>query len=101
MGCEVYHSLKSLLKEKFGMAAGNVGDEGGFGAPQLKDENHTLGIVMEAIEKSGHAGKIKIGLDVAASEFCTNNEGVFTYDFGAKAKVPRVLDTNGCIDLFA
>ena len=69
VGIEVYHSLASLLKKKFGKSAANVGDEGGFGAPQLKDENHTLEIIMEAIQNSGHSGRIDIGLDVAASEF--------------------------------
>jgi len=49
LGCEVYSSLQSLLKKKFGKSAANVGDEGGFGAPQLEDENHTLEIIMEAI----------------------------------------------------
>lgn len=33
IGVEVYHSLSKLLKGKFGLSAGNVGDEGGFGAP--------------------------------------------------------------------
>ena len=69
IGIEVYHSLKGLITKKFGKSAANVGDEGGFGAPQLRDENHTLEIVMEAIENSGHLGRIQIGLDVAASEF--------------------------------
>ena len=99
IGCEVYHSLKSLLKKKFGMAAGNVGDEGGFGAPQLEDENHTLGIVMEAIEASGHAGKVQIGLDVAASEFYNKEDK--TYDFGAKAGKPRVMNAEQCVQLFS
>lgn len=69
LGVEVYHSLGKLLKKKFGISAGNVGDEGGFGAPQIRDENHTLEIIMEALENSGHMGRIDIGLDVAASEF--------------------------------
>jgi len=69
LGIEVYHSLATLLKKKFGKSAANVGDEGGFGAPQIEDENHCLEIIMEAIHNSGHEGKIKIGLDVAASEF--------------------------------
>ena len=49
LGIEVYHSLASLLKKKFGKSAANVGDEGGFGAPQIEDENHCLEIIMEAI----------------------------------------------------
>ena len=69
IGIEVYHSLATLLKKKFGKSASNVGDEGGFGAPQLRDENHTLEIIAEAIQNSGHEDRIDIGLDVAASEF--------------------------------
>ena len=33
VGVEVYHTLAKLLKKMFGISAGNVGDEGGFGAP--------------------------------------------------------------------
>jgi len=69
LGAETYHSLAKLVKQKYGKSAANVGDEGGFGAPQIKDENETLELIMEAIQKSGHSGKIEIGLDVAASEF--------------------------------
>jgi len=35
IGCEVYHTLKKLIKEKYGLASANVGDEGGFGCPQI------------------------------------------------------------------
>lgn len=35
MGCEVYHNLKAVLKEKFGIAEINVGDEGGFASQSL------------------------------------------------------------------
>jgi len=79
VGTEVYHSLAKLLKKMFGLSAGNVGDEGGFGAPQIRDENHTLEIIMEALENSGHLGKVDIGLDVAASEFFDAEKG--TYNF--------------------
>src|SRR3569833_1358211 len=69
MGAETYHSLQSVLKKRFGKSAPLVGDEGGFGAPQLKDEIETLEIITEAIKNAGHECKIDIGLDVAASEF--------------------------------
>jgi enolase len=75
LGSETYHALATLLKKKFGKSAANVGDEGGFGAPQLKDENETLEIISEAIRNSGHEGKISIGLDVAASEFFDSKTG--------------------------
>jgi len=82
MGSEVYHHLAKLLKKKFGQSAGNVGDEGGFGAPQIRDENHTLEIITEALHLSGHEGKVKIGLDVAASEFYDAKKK--TYNFSQK-----------------
>jgi enolase len=82
MGVEVYHSLGKLLKSKFGQSAGNVGDEGGFGAPQIKDEFHTLEIIAEALKNSGHEGKVDIGLDVAASEFY--DPVAKTYNFSQK-----------------
>lgn len=99
LGCEVYQSLQSLLKKKFGKSAANVGDEGGFGAPQLKDENHTLEIIMEAIQNSGHQGRIEIGLDVAASEFYDSKTN--TYNLSHKTGTnERVLSPDALLDLY-
>merc|ERR1711904_49843 len=53
---------------KYGQDACNVGDEGGFAIP-VQDNNEALDILMEAIEKAGHKEKVKLGTDVAASEF--------------------------------
>ena len=36
LGAEVYHNLKNVIKEKYGLDATNVGDEGGF-APNIQD----------------------------------------------------------------
>jgi len=100
MGVEVYHSLAKLLKQKFGLSAANVGDEGGFGAPQIRDENHTLEIIAEALHNSGHEGKIDIGLDVAASEFFNPKDK--TYNFSQKTgKNDRILTQDQTIDLYA
>jgi enolase len=67
-GSEVYHSLKSVLKEKGYTAL--VGDEGGF-APALKANVEAVEIILEAIAKAGFtAGEdLAIALDPAASEF--------------------------------
>ncbi|KAJ6818710.1 putative enolase 1, chloroplastic [Iris pallida] len=46
----------------------NVGDEGGF-APNIQDDREGLVLLIDAIDKAGYTGKIKIGTDVAASEF--------------------------------
>lgn len=80
IGAEVYHNLKSVIKKKYGQDACNVGDEGGF-APSVQDNNEALDVLMEAIEKSGHAGKVKIGTDVAASEFYSSETKKYDLDF--------------------
>jgi enolase len=70
-GAEVFHTLKKLLNER-DLSTG-VGDEGGY-APNLESNEAALGIILEAIEKSGYkVGKdIYLGLDVASSEFFKN-----------------------------
>lgn len=80
IGAEVYHALKSVIKAKYGGDAINVGDEGGF-APNITDNKEGLNLIMEAINKSGHAGKVQLGMDVAASEFLTKEGG---YDLNFK-----------------
>jgi len=78
VGCEVYHTLKGVIKKRYGQDACNVGDEGGF-APSVQDNNEALDVLMEAIQKSGHADRVKIGTDVAASEFY--KDGKYDLDF--------------------
>merc|ERR1712226_260632 len=80
MGSEVYHHLKAVIKKKYGQDACNVGDEGGF-APNIQNNEEGLELLVQAIEKAGYTGKIQIGVDVAASEFC--KEG-FKYDLDFK-----------------
>lgn len=99
LGAETYHTLAKLIKQKYGKSAANVGDEGGFGAPQIKDENETLELIMEAIQMSGHAGKIDIALDVAASEFFDAKTG--KYNLSQKTgKNDRILSPAELIDLY-
>lgn len=80
IGAEVYHNLKSVIKTKYGLDATNVGDEGGF-APNIGDNLEALNTLMEAIKKAGHDGKVKIGMDVAASEFYLEKEAKYDLDF--------------------
>jgi enolase len=67
-GAEVYHALKSVLKDK-GLSTG-LGDEGGF-APNLDSNRAALDLIAEAVEKSGQTlgTDIALAMDVAASEF--------------------------------
>ena len=55
-----------------------MGDEGGF-APNVSDADEALQLLTEAIKKAGYEGKIKIGLDVASSEFY--KDGKYDLDF--------------------
>lgn len=79
MGTEVYHNLKSVLKEK-GLPT-TVGDEGGF-APRLESNESALELIMEAIRKAGYEPEqeIKIALDVAASEFYNKESKTYFID---------------------
>ncbi|HKN64626.1 MAG TPA: phosphopyruvate hydratase [Gemmatimonadaceae bacterium] len=93
MGAEVFHSLKKVLgKRKLGTG---VGDEGGF-APDLRDDEEALNIIIEAIQAAGYApGKqIALALDVAASELYQDGSYVFKKS-GAGKK-----DAEGMIELY-
>ena len=61
MGCEVYQTLKKVIKDNYGHDAANVGDEGGF-APNIQDNKEGLELLTVAIEKAGYTGKISLGL---------------------------------------
>jgi len=71
VGAEVFHTLKSVLKEKGYFTS--VGDEGGF-APDLKSNKEGFDVIIEAIERAGYKPGIDVnlGIDVAASEFYNN-----------------------------
>ncbi|PRP89020.1 Alpha-enolase [Planoprotostelium fungivorum] len=77
-GSEVYHHLKSIIVAKYGQDAANVGDEGGF-APNIQSNKEGLNLLVQAIAKAGYTDKVKIGMDVAASEFY--KEGKYDLDF--------------------
>ena len=75
MGAEVFHALKSVLKERDYPTT--VGDEGGY-APRVREgNNEPLDCIGLAVKKAGYDfGKdIAIAMDIAASEFYdTKNE---------------------------
>lgn len=78
-GTEVFHHLKSVLKEK-GMST-NVGDEGGF-APSLGSNEEAIQVVIEAIEKAGFTPGVDmhIALDAASSEFYNAEKGIYHFE---------------------
>jgi len=97
MGAEVYHNLKDIIKEKYGLDATNVGDEGGF-APNIQKNKEGLELLKKAIEKAGYTGKVKIGMDVAASEFYKN--GKYDLDFKSSGKKKNIRTGNEMIKLY-
>lgn len=70
-GCEIYHSLKQILRSHSYSIA--VGDEGGF-APNLKNEEEAIELIVSAIKKAGYSTEeVKIALDIASSEWFAGN----------------------------
>jgi enolase len=92
---EIYWSLKAVLgKEGLSTA---IGDEGGF-APNLKNSDQTLSLLMRAIEKAGYkpGRDVAIALDPAASEFYNAEAG--RYELKGEGKE---FDSAGLVDYYA
>lgn len=78
MACEIYHTLKQILKDK-GLSTA-VGDEGGF-APNLPSSQAVLDIIMEAIQAAGYkpGEDVKIAIDAAASELYIETQDLYYF----------------------
>lgn len=81
MAVEVYGTLKTLLKDKYGLSAVNVGDEGGF-APPLKETREALDLLVDAIRRAGYGdgSEFYLGIDAAASQFYDSRDKVYQLD---------------------
>ena len=77
MCVEVFHTLKKVLKEN-GSPATGVGDEGGY-APNLKNDEEALKMIVKAIEKAGYKPyeDFKIAIDAATSEWYNHKTGYY------------------------
>jgi len=95
MGAEVYHSLKSVLKER-GLATG-LGDEGGF-APNLGSNREALDLILVAIEKAGYVpgDDVALALDVAATEFF--KDGMYQWEGGQKTPAEMIEFYEGLVN---
>ena len=90
IGTEVFHHLKAVLHER-GLAT-SVGDEGGF-APDLESTEQAIAAILEAAERAGHAQRIGIALDPAASEVFHDGNYVLPGE-------GRTLDPGAMIDFY-
>jgi enolase len=84
-GAEVFHALKSVLKDR-GLSTA-VGDEGGF-APQLRSAEDALESISTAVERAGYklGEQIFIALDPAASEFYDSKNDVYIFKKSDRSK---------------
>ena len=86
VGAEVFQSLKGLLHER-GLPTA-VGDEGGF-APDFAASEDAIRAVLEAAERAGHADRIAIALDPAATEIW--RDGAYRFE-GRAASADELID---------
>ena len=93
---EVFHNLKNILHDK-GLST-TVGDEGGF-APDLKDNEEPLKVIMQAIEKAGYKpyDDICIAMDPASSEFYDKDKKKYVF----KKSDKRELSSSEMVDFYA
>jgi enolase len=84
-GAEVFHTLKSVLKER-GLSTA-VGDEGGF-APGLNGVEDTLDTIAKAVEKAGYklGSDIAFALDAASSEFYDQTNDIYVFKKSDQSK---------------
>lgn len=91
MGAEVYHTLKGVVKKKYGQDATNVGDEGGF-APNINSAEEALDLLVDAVSKAGFEGRVQFGMDVAASEFYLKDKKAYNLGFKCDKELLKTGD---------
>jgi len=91
MGTEVYYILGEILVKKYGRHSLNVGVEGGYTPPGMKDPREALDIELKAIEEIGYEKEFALGLDVAATHLYDEKEKTYTF-MGKKITREKLMD---------
>ena len=93
MGAETFHALKKVLVKR--KLATGVGDEGGF-APDLRNDEEAITVILEAIDAAGYAAgkEIALALDCAASELF--KDGMYHFKKSGAGK----KDASGMVDMY-
>ncbi len=89
---EVNLALAEILLERYGKSALNTGDEGGY-APAISSPQEALGLLHEAVDDAGHAGRFRYGLDCAATHYYDRESGNY-------ALAGETRDTESMIELY-
>jgi enolase len=74
-GCEIYMELRNYLKNKYGVFAINIGDEGGF-VPPISNTLEALEAIEYSIRELGYSNEVFLALDAAATNFYNGKEYV-------------------------
>ena len=91
MCAEVFHQLKTTLKEN-GTPAAGVGDEGGY-APNLKKDEDALKVIVQAISEAGYkpGEDFMIAIDAASSEWWDEEQKVYVQPKSGKKLTQQQL----------
>jgi len=90
MASETYHELGNIVKERYGVSAKNVGDEGGY-APNMTLTSEALECLMKAIENAGYSKEVSLAIDPAASSFYDANNKAYHLD-GKDVSAQQLVD---------
>jgi enolase len=76
---EVNLALGEALAERYGGSALALGDEGGY-VPPISDPREALEMLHRGVERAGHSGRFRYGLDCAATHFHDVADGTYRVD---------------------
>lgn len=91
--CEVYHGLKKILVQKYGMMAKSIGDEGGF-CPPIYSAQEAIQVITDAIKSVGYTPgtDVFIALDCASSEFYSKETKLYEVEKGKFVNSLKLVD---------
>ncbi|KAI8430682.1 hypothetical protein MSG28_000877 [Choristoneura fumiferana] len=78
MGTEIYHYVKDVVKNKYGVEACYVAENGGFSVPLLSHRD-ALVFLTDVIKQCGYVGKVEIAINAAASDLF--KDGAYDLEF--------------------
>ncbi|XP_049885931.1 enolase-like [Pectinophora gossypiella] len=86
MGTEIYTFTKNVIREKYGVNATYVSDNGGFSIP-LQSHRDALLFLTDVIKQCGYLGKVEISINVAASDM--HKDGAYDLEFKNENSNPQ------------
>ena len=91
IGTEVYHELGKILAKKWGRHSLNVGVEGGYTPPGMRDPRQAFDAELSAIQELGYSKKFVLSIDAAASHLYDPKSRKYTF-MGKKLGAGEMAD---------